>query len=167
MSGLCCWTKIVTCVRQDQDDRWLFGNVTLRWVFLFTKHGFQAVSPLIKSTAGERQEPAGSSNNRTRVGRAGKRITPMRKKDTHFRGQTQVVKCIESLTTPNSEEQQIYPRLQLYFLKNKILFFLCSMQAGDKHFCPYHIQPSIKFLHLLFCLALLPPPPPHFSNPHN
>lgn len=70
----------MTCVRQDQDDRWLFGNATLRWVFLFTKHGFQAVFPLIKSTAGERQEPAGSSNNRTGVGRSGKRTTPMRKK---------------------------------------------------------------------------------------
>lgn len=41
----------------------------LRWVFLFTKHGFQAILPLIKSTAAELQKPAGSSNNRITLGR--------------------------------------------------------------------------------------------------
>lgn len=79
MSGLCCWTKIVTCVRQDQDDIWLFGNATLRWVFLFTKHGFQAIFPFIKSTAAELQKPAGFSNNRTRLDRPCERTAPIRK----------------------------------------------------------------------------------------
>lgn len=75
----------MTCVRQDQDDIWLFGNATLRWVFLFTKHGFQAIFPLIKSTAAELQKPEASSNNRT-VRQAMKKANASKKRDAHFKG---------------------------------------------------------------------------------
>ena len=59
----------------------------LRWLFLSTKHGFWAISPLIRSTAAEFQKPAGFSNNRTRFSQAVKKDNSEEKRDVHFRGQ--------------------------------------------------------------------------------
>lgn len=160
----------MTCKRQDQDDIWLFGNATLRWLFpppsMASRH-----FPPYKINSSWVQKPAGFRITGPGLARR-KRTTGKRKGCSFQRSDINEVKVSLSEQILLKTHKSIPLCSCIYFLKNKSLVFLGSTQTGANTSAPITSAPSMNFCicysaSLAFSSTLLQPPQqsePHFSK---